>query len=274
MVKYTKKSYKRKSAYRPRRTIKKKSTNANFKRAVMSVINKNAETKTVLSSIVNNFQLEHNSVINLSTNAFQSDLGAAGEGIDVTTKSRIGKDIYIKGIKVSMNLESSQYRPKVTYWLYLIRNKLLPDDTINTKDQMFEGVSTTIPCDYINTDLVDIMYCKKFTLKMPNMGTTLTAGAAGTFDTAQTEGVLPDLYEGIYSQVTNPQYVGKFYVPINKKITFRDNNGPYAAPTLPQPQQRYQWVIIPYDNFSTTTGSVTWPAGHVTMTTQMLFTDV
>lgn len=266
-----KKSYKRKLTYKPRKTIKKKS-NAKFARAVMSVVNRRAEVKTSRVNVCNNFTIEHNKVCNLSDNAFITNLGTTGEGSG-TVGSRVGKIIYAKGIKVSMNLESQQYRPRVTYWLYLIRNKLLPDDTLNTKDQLFEGVSTTIPCDYVNTDLVEILYCKKFTLKMPNMGTTLTAGAAGTFDTAQTEGVLPDLYEGIYSQVTNPQYIGKFYVPLNRKILYRDYVGPYADATLPLPKSRYQWVIIPYDNFASPT-SATWPAGHITMTTQLIFTDV
>lgn len=268
---YKRKYTSKKRMYKPKKTIKK--SNATFKRAVMSVINKNAEVKISQLNVKENFQIEHNKVCNLSDNALFTYVGVIGEGGYTGTGSRIGKDIYAKGLKVSMNLESQQYRPRVTYWLYLIRNKIDPDDIINTKDQMFEGVSSTIPCDYINTDLVEILYCKKFVLKMPNMGTTLTAGAAGTFDTAQTEGVLPDLYEGIYTQVTNPQYLGKFYIPLNRKITYRDFSGPSANPTIPLPKSRYQWVIIPYDNHASPT-SATWPAGHVTITTQLLFTDV
>lgn len=245
-------------------------TKLSFKKAVMSVVNKNAEVKTVMRQVCSNLTLQHNNIHNIDSNAFYCEMGNYGEDRGSGVGARNGNKIFVKGIKVSLNIESQQYRPAVQYWLYLIRKKGNQDAVIDVKDEMFEGISTTLPCDYIDTSKVDILFCKKFKPRMPNMGTTLTASANGQFNVAQTEGVVPDLYEGIYSQVTNPQIIQKFYVPLNRTILYQDAD---SARTIPA-SYRYQWVIMTYDNYSSTTADAVYPTGHITMTTKMNFTDV
>lgn len=247
-------------------------TKTSFKRAVMSVVNRNAEVKTQMRQLCNNLPLTHNYVHNIDDNAFYTQLGARGEAMNLDGGVRVGKTVYVKGIKVSLNLESQQYRPGVQYWLYLVRAKGNQDKVIDVPNEMYEGLSTTLPCDYIDTEKVDVLFCKKFKPYMPNVGSTLTASSNGGFNTAQTEGAPPDLYEGIYTQVTNPQIIKKFYVPLNRTIMYRDGDDVNER-SIPA-SFRYQWVMMTYDNFSTTTNDTTYPTGHITMTTKLNFTDV
>lgn len=248
-------------------------TRTSFKRAVMSVVHKNAETKTVMRGLQNNHPILHNVIACLDDNAFMCDIGTYAEQVNNSTGgARIGHRIYVKGIKVSLNIESQQYRPHVDYWLYLVRNKTNQDVVLDDKQKMYEGISTTIPCDYIDTNKVDVLFCKKFKPRMTNVGTTLTASANGGFNTAQVEGVYPDAFEGTYTQVTNPQIIKKFYVPLNRTIIYRDSED--SAQRVRPASYRYQWVIMGYDNFVSGTGDETYPLGHITMTTKMNFTDV
>lgn len=246
-----------------------------FARNVMKVVNTSAETKEVMLQIANNVPVLHNSVLNINNNAFLCDIGVHGQNHNSgsTKIQRIGNKCFVKGIKVSLHIEAQQYRPDTQYMLYLIRNKFNPAGILDTKAEIFEGVSDTIPLDYIDTDKVDIIYSKKFKVKMANMGSTRLAGPAGVFDTSAvviTDPLAP--YEGIDTIVTNPRWMGKFYVPINKTIMYGDSDDAVLR-QIPA-SYRYQWVLTGYDNFSTTTGTTTWPLAHVSMTTVMKFTDV
>lgn len=257
----------------PSAMTKRRKTKSRFAAKVMRIVNTQAETKETIYNVCTNMTLYHNSVHNLTNNAFFTNLGTAGEAtVAAGSQARVGKDIFVKGIKVSMNLESQQYRPQVSYWLYLIRNKVDPDTSILQKAEMFEGISSTIPTDYINSDLVQIMTCKKFTLRMPNSGTTTAMSQDGT-------GVAENgtAYIGAYEVVTNPQKLTKFYIPINRKITYKDYAGVGSGSSIPTANWRYQWVIIPYDNFTTFTGEPLtggYPCGHITLTTKLIYTDV
>lgn len=272
----TKKSkWSRQSIYRKRGRPRPK---GKFARKVMNVVNKSAETKEVMSNIATNLMITHNTVTNLNSNALTCQLGVFGEtltGVSGYSGCRIGNRIFVKGIQVAMHIENQQYRPNVMYQLYLIRNKHNRDLTISNKSQMFEGLNTTIPLDYIDTAQVDILFSKKFKVKQDGMGTTLEPGGAGVFDTSKVVvggDPLPFVYEGIDTVVTNGRWMGKFYVPINKSILYQDAEDTNAR-QVPS-TYRYQWVIYGYDNRSTTTGDTTWPIGHVNMTTKMKFTDV
>lgn len=279
--KYPRKSYA--SAKRFKRGYRGKSKNygrrvkGKFAKAVMRAVNRNAEVKSQMVLWRDNMTLWHNNVENICNNAFQLPLGLRGDGIATTNGCRVGKRIFVKGIKVSMNLESQQYRPQVNFWLYLVRDRVNVNASITTKAQMFEGVTTTIPCDYIDKEKCDIMFCKKFVLKMPNSGTNqpmkqdATGVAENGFAYKTAEGPL-----GVndWEVFTNPQLCKKFYVPINRNLYFRDEDD--VADT-PIGSQRYQWVIIPYDNFTSSSvipATAGYPAGHITFSTKVLFTDV
>lgn len=238
-----------------------------FKSAVMRVVNKSAETKEVITQWKSNATLKHNVLYNLTDNAFKCDQGVFGQSV-TSSAMRIGSKIFCKGLKVSIMIENQQYRPQVSYWLYLVRLKGgAMDDSISTKSEMFEGVSTTIPMDYIDTSKCDILYSKKFVVKMPNSGSSLALG--GTVDgEANLESGGAD-----YSLVTNPQTIQKLYVPINKTIVFREADEGTTNRQIPA-SYRYQWVMVSYNNFSTTTDGATYPVGHVSFTTIMKFTDV
>lgn len=246
-----------------------KSGKSRFARSVMSVVNRNAETKTQMIQLVQNDTLEHNTVRNITNNAFQIQLGTAGEKVGTGATPggvRIGDKCYVKGLKVSLYVESQQYRPQVTYWLYLVRNLNDPGSDIANRLDMFEGVSTTLPCDFIDSSKVHVLFAKKFTLRMPNSGTTAVMGTGGG---------VPPSHDGFAiaddTTITNPKRAMKFYVPINRQIRFKDwqdvQNEPVAS-------CRYQWVMCAYDTYTSVSGGTTYPVGHVTMATKVYFTDV
>lgn len=240
-----------------------------FAKKVMRVVNARAETKVEFNEIAHNVTLLHNELKNLEDNAFYTSLGAAGEQIGSSGNgTRIGQKCYIKGIKCSLMIEAQQYRPHTTYWLYLVRNKLTPNGVLDVKSEMFEGVSTTIPMDYIDTSKVDIMFCKKFTLRMPN------AGTSNTMETTTGNPGHPDgTADGTtFVRMTNPQLIKKFYVPIKRNCYYRDDGDGQAV--YPQSNMRYQWVMVAYDNFTTVTSGSTYPVGHVSLSTKLLFTDI
>lgn len=244
-----------------------------FAKAVVRVMNKYAEQKVTFRQLADNLILRHNNIINIDNNAFYTQFGTRGEDFNNDTGSgtRIGKKIFLKGIKVSMNLEALQKRPQTTFWLYLVKNKLDPDEDITVQSEMYEGRSTTLPIDYIDTDKVDIMYCKKFVLRMPNQATSSSMGTAGFAPLAENAGA-PE-YKGV---VTNPQRIAKFYVKINKTITYRDHDAGAAQYVLPVAYQRYQWLMVSYDNYSSIsdTANADSHIGNLHMTTKLLFTDV
>lgn len=247
---------------------------ARFKNAVMNVVNRNAETKEVMLALQTNLMITHNSVHNIYPNAFYSKVGTAGEQLTSSASgSRVGKKSFIKGISVALHIENQQYRPHCKYQLMLVRNKVNKDATISAKSDMYEGLNSTIFLDWLDSDKVDVLFMKNFTVRAPNVGTTESAGPAGVFDHGEVEGILPDLYEGINTVSTNPRWMGKFYVPINKNVMYKDFIAGTSDSEVPI-SYRYQWVIHGYDNRTTATGSTTWPIGHVNMTTKMKFTDV
>jgi len=248
-----------------------------FAKSVMAVVNRKAETKKQMFQVCDNFTLDHNVLHNLFSNVFITKVGTAGDNINLATgHNRLGNKIYVKGIKVSINLEAQQYRPYTTYTLYLVRNKTDPSAHINDKTEMFEGVSSTIPCDYVDPTKVSVLFKKQFTLKMPNGGTTVAmseSSTGATFNGGAYEYAPNALGQDVsYHVFTNPRYCGKFYVPINKHIKYLDYGDDVQG--LTEPQHRYQWVITGYNNFSTKSGDNNYPLAHITMTQQLIFTDV
>lgn len=268
----------RRAALRKRNTamykVKKvKPLRSKFARNVMAVVNRAAETKEVYRELAVNQAIRHNNVMLISSNAFYSEVGTRGEDLanSSATGTRVGKTIFLKGIKVAINLEALQKRPQTTYWLYLVKNKTNPDEGIDLKSEMFEGRSSTIPMDYIDTDKVQVMFCKKFVLRMPNQATSSSMAISGFAPLAETGGN-PE-YKGV---VTNPQKIEKFYVPINRKIEYRDDHGDNVGRTFPIAPLRYQWVMIGYDNYYSPSDPANADShiGSLHMTTVMKFTDV
>lgn len=249
-------------------------------RVVRRTVLRMSETKECQREIAQNAQITHNFPLNLNTNALFCSRGTAGEemgdGAGDNNGTRIGQKIFVQGIKVAIQLEAQQYRPKTTFWLYLVRNKRNKDATLDTKAEMWEGRSTTVPLDYIDTSKVEVAFCKKFVLTMPNMGSTVamsTTSAQGLGVKDSASGTAFTVSGGeVYTTVTNPQVLKKFYIPINKTIVYGDtNDGGYAD--IPN-SLRYQWVIVGYDNYTTVTNDLIAPLGHVSMTTVMKFKDV
>eukprot|EP00961_Rhodomonas_salina_P129142 1739777-Rhodomonas_salina.1 len=139
----------------------------------MSVVNRKAEVKSVMKNCTGGSgaqqQLYHNNVTQVQFNALEQVIGNRGETVPTSTGgNRVGKRIFLKGLKCAINLESIQKRPQVTYWLALMHNKKNPYANISSKGDIFEGINSTIPMDYIDTDKVDVKFMKKFVLRMPN----------------------------------------------------------------------------------------------------------
>lgn len=224
----------------------------------------------MLKEQAHNTTVWHNTVQMLDNNAFYSARGTESEMFESAQEGcRIGKVIYITRLRVALHIEAQQYRPLTHYWLYLVRNKINKDANIDTKSEMFEGRSSTIPLDWIDTGRVDILFSKKFTVRMPNSGTSLGMLQDATGVGKNGFAYKTDAGED-YEVFTNPQIITKFNVPINMKIMYADES---VVPAT----MRYQWVLCAYDNFTTFTGvpgSGGWPVGHISMTTVMQFKDV
>jgi len=258
----------------------KKAAPKKFAKRVMAVVNRKAEVKKQMIQLVANQVVYHNNILNITSNAFRTQIGASGDQIGFGAGIRVGNEIFVKGLRISLILEAQQYRPQTKWMLMLIRSKQQPEDIINSKAQIYEGVSTSIPCDFVDPTKVDILFKKSFTLRMPNSGTSeameVSAPGTGPNGFAYEYGTGPLGADVSYHCFTNPRYNGTFYVPINKKIKYQDF-GDVAALSLPTATQHYQWVLTAYDNFTTFTGPPAvggWPLGNMTMSQQMLFTDV
>lgn len=265
--------YKRK-AKKPLNKYAKRRCNPKFAKAVMAVVNRKAEVKCQITSLCTNLDIYHNTMCPVYQNAFRTVLGPYGDVVGTAAGNRIGNEIFLKGLKISLLIESQQYRPQVSYWLYLVKRLSAPEATLSAKNDMFEGVSSHVPCDYVDTSKVHVLYCKKFTLRAPNMGTlvnmsTVSATGVGTLDQASGTAWTVDTED--YKVMTNPKYHGKLYIPINKKIKYQD-----AGDLLNTPigSHNYQWVLIGYDTMTTITGDGLAPLGHITMSQKLYFTDV
>lgn len=256
------------------KNIGRKRPRTKFAKAVVRVMNKYAEQKVVFKENTpsTGTQLYHNNIHNLDNNPFYTTVGTAGEGGVGAVGTRVGKKIFIKGIKVAINLEAIQKHPLTHFWLYLIKNKIDPDEDITVQSEMFEGRSSTLPLDYIDTDKVDIMFCKKWTLRAPNMGTSTSLPAGDGYAPTWENGGVP---EG-KAVVTNPQKIEKFYVRINKTFTYRDYDLGATQYVLPVAPQRYQWVMVAYNNNaqSSDTANANSHIGKVWLTSKLLYTDV
>jgi len=246
------------------------------------------ESKRCILEVAKNVPMLQNTIVNLTDNAFFTDnqvfgVQMPGLGVD-QLGSRVGSEIYAKGMQVSVCIESQQYRPQATYWLYLIKNVQDPSQDINAKGLMFEGRSTLIPMDYIDTSKVKILFAKKFVLKAPNMGTALPASTGaglgqppGTFEV---NGEYPgELVDYDWRVMTNPQRIEKFYIPLKRKIKYRNEQDALIR-VQPIGTDRYQWVAVAYDNYaSNIEGGATpasvglYPVGHISLTTNLIFTD-
>lgn len=266
---------------RPRLMGKYKSTRrapsrAKFARSVMSVVNRKAETKKIFKNCTgasgSQTQLYHNNVTQIQFNALQSVIGARGDSMNDGSSgmaSRIGKKIFLKGLSCAINLESIQKRPQVTYWLALMRNKKDPYANISAKGHIFEDLNSTIPMDYIDTDKVEVKFMKKFTLKMPNSGTSSSMPASGFAPTWENAGV-PEMK----FTVTNPQKIAKFWVPFNKTIEYNDYSPDASEGQRPHPKDMWQWVAWSYDTHGTPSTGADSETGRLELTTVMKFTDV
>nr|QUS52624.1 capsid protein [Mute swan feces associated circular virus 17] len=281
--------FKKRKTYgrRPRKTYRKKAlfrkpVRRNIARVVKNVLASRVEVKRNMVEVCKNFPMVQNAVANLFSNALSCDIGVHGTGLGgIGGKNddvRVGNEIYAKGMQVSIMIEAQQYRPLTTFWLYLVKNIVTPDAVLDTKDEVFEGRSTLIPMDYIDTRKVKIIHAKKFTLRMPNGGvsTQMNNGAGlqdppGTaFDVSAAE---------TWTVKTNPQHIEKFYIPLKRKIVYRDSSD-VGARLVPIGPQRYQWIAVAYDNYAanieggaTPAGVAAYPIGHISLTTNLIFTD-
>lgn len=274
--------YKRARTSRTRRTrlvksrVKRRTyrTKNRLNKRIKSVVYRMAESKEAYRMICTEQQLTQNQVLEIDSNPLETYLGTQGDRMPVDQNStnngnRIGNSIYVKGLKCRILLEADHKFPSTTFKLFLVRNKEQPDGGID-KATMFERLQTTaqfpVHLDYIDTNKVDIMFCKTFRPKMPNAGTTksLESGA----DYAHMNELDTNIGKAI---VTDPRVLTKFYVPFNRTINYRDRDGTNGNCNLPVWNHRYRWVMVSASGYGLTDGTM---IGRVTMTQKMLFKDV
>eukprot|EP00961_Rhodomonas_salina_P050106 673281-Rhodomonas_salina.1 len=147
----------------------------------------------------------------------------------------------------------------------------LPQPGFGGGPQIFEGLSTTIPMDDIDTDKVHIKWMKKITTLMPNSGTSSSMLAPGFAPAWDNDGDPQQKFT-----VTNPQKIQKYYIPLNHSITFNNFNDGEPESQQPLAAQRYQWVVWAYDTYSTPDSSSGCDSkvGRIQMTSVLKYTDV
>lgn len=240
-----------------------------FAKRVMRIVNNRAETKERYNEWADNQTLKHNVITNLNANIFRIGLGFGGDEMNTTSggsaASRIGQRVYIKGVSFRMILESQQYRSNCTYWLYALVNKE-STATIASSAEMFENLTDQLPTDYIDTDKVRVLWCKKFTPKMPNPGAdnAMNTSGVGASDGNAHPVDGPD-------NVPNPKIIKKWYWPVNKYVDYQDGTG--AGGDVSR-KDRVQLVVVAYNNNSTIDNGSTWPCGHIWLSGKIYFTDV
>jgi len=245
----------------PYKRYGRKSVRGKFAKNVMAVVNRRAETKSMYQEYADNKTLKHNWVENITNNAFNARINSDAEGTQAAV-SIIGRKCFIKGLAIKIIIENQQYRSIMHYTLMLVRNKINPDTSITLKDHMYEGHTDQIPTDYLDTSKVQVMFRKSFKVEQTSMPSTDNA-----MDASVADGDADGVAEGTMNLIANANYIRSFYIPINKQFHYRDDN-------LPMPSQRYQWVIMPYCNNSTTTGGSVYPTGHIWMCQKTFYTDV
>lgn len=239
---------------------------SSFKKAVMRVVNRKAETKEYFQARASNSPVTHNNVHNICSNLFDIPLGVYGSSVNSNYGTRVGKQIYVKGISIAYAIESQQYRMDCKYTIAVMAGKnTLTTGVIDTYGEVFEGVSTRIPMDYIDMDKVKITYMKNMSIRMP---------ASGTYTMLDAHGMAPEGTEASNEVYTNPKRLGKLWVPINKVIRYTDQIANASTDAIPSGFDRLQLVLWAYDNFSSTTNDTTYPVGHISLSTKVYFTDV
>lgn len=210
-----------------------------------------AESKILYANDAQNLTLLHNQVRVIRNNIF-----ATVQGTDHT--NRVGDKIFAKYIQFKMYFENQQYRPIVDYLVLVLRNKNNASANISDGEDIFESVTTSKNLDFIDYNKYQILYSKRVRVEASNLG-TLTQMNNTSADGVATDG------NGFWTFV-NANRTFTFNLRLNKTIEYLD--GTNTPSTM-----KYCLAVIPYSDYTTTTGGTAYPVGHVTVASKFIFKD-
>lgn len=255
----------------------------------MSVVNRRAETKCQFITNSTDDPVYSNYVSLLTDNVCRTALGTRGEKIGSPTSlgTRIGNTIFAKGVRIAIMFQNLPKRPNVTYYLALMRNKTSGkvtlgaiDVTLQDKADIFEGVNTRIPLDYIDTSKVQVKWLRKIRVVQRGIGSTISADAEGKISMEE-DGPDDDTGTAEYAGeskavITAPNVVKKFYIPFNHKIMYPDYDDGATPSEVPMRPNQWQLVLWAYDSSLVPGGGkvVANQVGNVTCSTKFFYTDV
>lgn len=195
------------------------------------------ETKEGQWSSQTNVQLPHNQiyiVLNANSvvlNPFQS-VNGTDDPMGRQAFSRIGDEIYVKGMRICMFLENAINRAKVHYRIMLLK---CPRGVTIDRATLFKGCSNNKMIDTVNTERFQIIWQKRFNMETANpapTGVGPTGVPTGTTSAGQATRV-------IEAWVPGKKFGNK------GKLSFED-----ATAGLPKFFD-YRFVILSYDWFGT-----------------------
>lgn len=223
-----------------------------IKQIAQRAINKNVETKSVLFTSTDGTEIAHNNFITLSNAVLATSQGVQ----DSPLASRIGDQITLRGVKMSMMVELNERYSDVTFRLLVV--KCAKGDT-PTRANLWMGNSGNKMIDKINTERYTILAGKTFKLRAANNGWTTADGAGGI---PQPSGYGQGSVT--YSRVSR---IVKLWIPGKKfsrngKIQYENNSS--------QPKFfDYHVLLYAYSNY--TTLQDTWNVGRLNDYVQELY---
>lgn len=220
------------------------------------------ETKSVVSSSPDGTEITHNNFVVLDNTLLRTQQGVRDGNSGLNIPSRIGDEILLNGVKLSLMVELNERYTDVTFRMLVVKSA--KGDT-PTRDTLFNGNSGNKMIDSLNTERYTIIFGKTFKVTSRNATYTyndslVPPAPAGT-GTVQS---------GYYSRATR---IVKVWIPGNKfvksrKIVYEHSD----ANTFQTKFFDYHCVLYAYSNYST--NQDLWNVGRVNdFTKQIYFKD-
>lgn len=238
--------YKKRAVKKPKATKRKytKKTSAKSVTAIVKrILNKQLETKSALSTTTDYQQIGHNSFISLAA----GDLLATTQGTADPNTSvlgcRIGDQINLKRVNISMMLELNERYSDVTYRIFVVKSA--KDDALSP-GFFFTGLSGNKMLDRVDKERYTVLYEKWGKIKNDTQGggrnvaedSTITVPATGLY-----------IASGAGFQFSRITKIVKFNLP--GKLFGKNGLIQYENGSSQVKMNDYHILIYAYSNYTT-----------------------
>lgn len=145
------------------------------KRMLKRELNKNLETKHANSTSTDGVEIFHNNFVTLDPTILFTTPGPLDPTLNASD-NRIGDEIMLRGVKLSMMIELNERYSDVTFRLLVV--KCAKGDT-PTRATLFNGLSGNKMLDTLNTERYTIIGKKMFKMKAPAASVPVPAEVGG-----------------------------------------------------------------------------------------------